>query len=177
MKTEHAMVPVELLAAVVVALEAAADSGLPDVQIFPPSEWGLDSVNEDLADGWCSIAALSECIEGIIANSFAKLNAEPVADKCPPPAAAVDDVEMDSTDLRAIATKLELLNGADKLRFKSVLEIEGPATDAQIKMYEAARDCSLRYHVALKQIKRILDAGEPNILICRIVDKALAGGV
>lgn len=42
------------------ALEIAHDWNLPEVQVFPPSEWGLEADQEDAADGWCSTYALAE---------------------------------------------------------------------------------------------------------------------
>lgn len=41
----------------------------------------------------------------------------------------------------------------DKLRFKSVLEIEGRATQQQITLYESAVDLAIKYRAALEQIK------------------------
>lgn len=42
---------------------------------------------------------------------------------------------------------------SENLRFKSAIEIEGPATEGQIKLYESAVDRALRYREALLQIK------------------------
>ena len=39
----------------------------------------------------------------------------------------------------------------DNLRFKSALEIEGPVTDGQVRLYEAAIDTALKYRAALQQ--------------------------
>ncbi len=42
------------------ALDIAADWNLPDVQVNPPKEWGLDAYTEDKDDGWCSTRELAE---------------------------------------------------------------------------------------------------------------------
>lgn len=66
---------------------------------------------------------------------------------------------------------------SENLRFKSAIEIEGPATEGQIKLYESAVDRALRYREALEQIKErieLLNAGSNTKgRIYRIACKAL----
>ena len=41
------------------ALDIADDWGFPEVQVYPPKEWGLEAIGEDIADGWCSTRQLA----------------------------------------------------------------------------------------------------------------------
>jgi len=45
------------------AIEIASDWGVPNVQVYPPKEWGLYAFGEDVNDGWCSTAHLAEKLE------------------------------------------------------------------------------------------------------------------
>lgn len=53
----------ELKTALLIAAEAldiASDWNVRDVQVYPPSEWGLESYGENAADGWCSTRQLAK---------------------------------------------------------------------------------------------------------------------
>ena len=41
------------------ALDIASDWGVVDVQVDPPSAWGLEAYEEDAQTGWCSTAQLA----------------------------------------------------------------------------------------------------------------------
>ena len=41
------------------ALNIVADWNLSDIQVNPPKEWGLETIGEDIADGWCSTRQLA----------------------------------------------------------------------------------------------------------------------
>jgi hypothetical protein len=47
------------------ALRIASDWNLPDVQVHPPTEWGLEAQDEDPSDGWCSTAALADYLDSL----------------------------------------------------------------------------------------------------------------
>lgn len=65
MATEKEMKQGLLIAAL--ALEIASDWNLPAVQVFPPSEWGLEGGGEDPADGWCGTYELAKKLRELAA--------------------------------------------------------------------------------------------------------------
>lgn len=41
------------------ALDIAADWHIPNVQVHPPKEWGLQAFGESVDDGWCATRLLA----------------------------------------------------------------------------------------------------------------------
>jgi len=61
----------------------------------------------------------------------------------------------------------------EKLRFKSALEIDGPVTESQIRLYEKTVDQVLDFRKALEEIASLPDvrSDECSVIAQRVLDK------